>query len=170
MASRLSYDCLCGDVSQSVAFWRDVPMLRMTMQRLVAMRARDLSRYLVTHCSGLPNSCASETKLQASAVAAIAVYSCDVSVRPISCESRVASSNKLCVDASATSTFERPRARASEASVSSGSPSCIDTKGQRRRNSKVRGRAALKGAPGQPRETRRRAASRHVCRRPWLPC
>ena len=31
------------------ASWRDVPMLLMTMQRLVAMGARDLSRYLVTH-------------------------------------------------------------------------------------------------------------------------
>ena len=41
------------------------------------------------------------------------------------------------------STFERPRARASEASVSSGSPSCIDTKGQRRRNSKVREQSQL---------------------------
>ena len=43
VASRLSYECLCGDVSQSVASWRDVPMLLMPMQRLVAMRARDLS-------------------------------------------------------------------------------------------------------------------------------
>ena len=39
----LSYECLCGDLSQPVASWRDVPMLLMTMQRLVAMRARDVS-------------------------------------------------------------------------------------------------------------------------------
>ena len=38
VASRLSYECLCGDLSQSVASWRDVSMLLMTMQRLVAMR------------------------------------------------------------------------------------------------------------------------------------
>ena len=44
VASRLSYECLCGDLSQSVASWRDVPMLLMTMQRLVAMRARFVQR------------------------------------------------------------------------------------------------------------------------------
>ena len=47
VASRLSYECLCGDLSQSVASWRGVPMLLMTMQRLVAMRARDLSRAIL---------------------------------------------------------------------------------------------------------------------------
>ena len=62
VASRLSYECLCGDVSQSVTSWRDVSMLLRTMQRLVAMRARGMSCCLVTNCSGLPNSCASETE------------------------------------------------------------------------------------------------------------
>ena len=50
------------------------------------------------------------------------------------CELRVGPSNRLCVDTSATSTFEPPPARPSEASGSSGSPSCIDTKGQSTRD------------------------------------
>ena len=91
MASRLSYECLCGDVSQSVASWRGVPMLLVTMQRLVAMRARDLSSYLVTHLAWLcPMRALATQNCRQMLSQSIAVYCCgNAALQPsVSCESR----------------------------------------------------------------------------------
>ena len=173
MASRLSYECLCGDLSQSVASWRDVPMLLMTMQRLVAMRARDLLSCLVTHCSGLSNSCASATECRRGVVALsqsiLAMIRC--------VQEAVSRESRLFRTGHAASTrrfdFEPPPTRPSEASVSSGSPSCTATKGQRTRNSQGAGQssfqsawgAAAQDAPNAPPDSRTARATG-----PWLPC
>ena len=105
----------------------------------------------------------------ADAVAAIAVYyGCDVSLRPKSCESRVAPSNKLCVDAivyaSTSSSRQRGRPKLQK---NPGSPPRTARRPENANDSKVRGRAPLKTSalgPRKTRQTRRRAAARHVLR------